>query len=134
MGAVASFLLIVSPVSAQATTGATSPMDPQANGPPAEPRSESVHADAAPPGGRVASKEHPPAVAAREDPPQPRPGMRGVPTREQFLQHALGTQGDVRVPAVLFSLTLLLAVVAVAWKKARRRRKAWEDLDDGSGG
>lgn len=51
-------------------------------------------------------------------------GIRGAPTREQFLQHALGTQGDVRVPAVLFTLTLLLAVVAVAWRKARARRRA----------
>ena len=46
--------------------------------------------------------------------------MRGVPAREQFLQHALGTQGDVRVPAVLLSLAALLAVLAVAWRRMKR--------------
>lgn len=132
LGVGVSFLLIVA--GAQATAGAKSGPGPQAIGQPSEARSESTDADAAPPGGRVGSEERSPAVAARKNPPPPQPGMRGVPTREQFLQHALGTQGDVRVPAVLFSLTLLLAVVAVAWKKARRRREAWDDLDDGPEG
>ena len=54
-------------------------------------------------------------------PTRPPSATRGAPTREQFLQHALGTQGDVRVPAALLSLVAMLAVVVVAWKKARRR-------------
>lgn len=63
----------------------------------------------------------------------PAPGLRGAPTRERFLQHALGTQGDVRVPAVLFSLTLLLAVVVVTWKRMRARRRSvpLDEDDDG---
>ncbi len=58
--------------------------------------------------------------------------LEGVSQAEQFLQHALGTQGDIRVPAAALSLVVLLAVVVVAVKRIVRGRKhGWpEDSDE----
>ena len=98
-------LVVAAPVSGQTSTGAASRPEPQ-----------------------LVAEEPQGATGARKDPPQPQPGMRGVPTRERFLQHALGTQGDVRVSAALLSLAATLALVAVAWKKAKTRRRS-EGLD-----
>ena len=49
--------------------------------------------------------------------------LEAVGQAEQFLQHALGTQGDIRVPAAALSLAMLLAVTVVAIRRLRYGRK-----------
>jgi len=51
-----------------------------------------------------------------------RPAVHPSSQEEVFLQHALGTRGDVRIAAFLLSFVVALAVIAAGIRLLRRRR------------
>ncbi len=99
---------------------AASPAEPESSGRsaapalPTDPRNESRAGEEA---------------ASGPDGATPPTGFRSVDPAERFLQHALGTQGDVGVATVALSLTAIVAVVAVAIRRRKDRRRRDDDAE-----